>query len=188
MDAAENNFHTSERKKFSAIHKSLNFLCSKDNLIDPRLNSKCVDSLSQIIRDLDPRCMSVQVPNPREYYDGFPCLSGDNLIGRFLLEQSHAESIANEMQEFMGNLRTHLADLGRRDYGIELYNSYLGNRPDSVLLRKRFLAIIALYTSSMSSYASNVEGYHDMMWKTVLMQTKNSEKALDIFNKIRFSS
>lgn len=187
LDAAENNFHKMERSKFSFIHKSLDLFCSKNNLINPSLNSECVGSLSQILRDLDPHCMSTQVPNPKEYYDGLPCLSGDNLIGRMLLEKSNAESLAKEMQEFMGRLRIDLGNKEKREYGIELYNSFLGKRQDSMFLRKKFLAVIALYTSSMSSYASNIEGYHDMMWRTMLIETKSSERALQAFNKIRIS-
>ncbi|MEK6774431.1 MAG: hypothetical protein AABY64_10845 [Bdellovibrionota bacterium] len=186
LDSAEMKFHQLERKKFSAIHASVDLLCNENkSLINPSEKTKCKTAVAEVIRDLDPHCMSVQVPNPKEYYDGLPCLSGDNLIGKFLYDSKNPDLVESEIRSFVERYKFALQNAEKRKNGIELYNEFLGPQQDTTLNRKRFLAVVALLTSSTSAYGSYIEGYHDEMWRMTLFATQNSEKALDIFNKVR---
>ncbi len=188
LDQAEMKFHSLERNKFSIVHSTINTLCDSDtSLIDPSKKSLCLTGLMGIVREIDPHCMSVHVPNPKAYYDGFPCISGDNLIGKFL-HQGASSNLAVEIKDFLQNLRASLADVEKRKSGIELYWDYLGERQDSLIERKRFLAVLALLTSSTSSYGSYIEGYHDHSWRSQLLLTGDAETALDTFNQVRLTT
>lgn len=186
LDAAEMKFHNKEREKFSVLHLALNTMCgTNQSLIDPLNDSNCVAGLAEIVRELDPHCMEVQVPNPKQYYDGFPCISGDNMIGKFLFENS--ANVGEEVTLFIKSLRSSLGSAEKREKGIELYKEFLGERPDSRFERKKFLAVLALMTSSTSSNGSYIEGYHDKSWRLTLEKTGSSQQALAVFNQIRLA-
>lgn len=179
LDQAENRFHASERRKFSWIlEQTQQGLCFDNGTL--RMDGQtCLTNIQQVVTDLDPHCVSIQVENPYKYYDSFPCMAGDYQIGKFLLKPG-IDRIFTEHVRFIQNFNQAINGSSVRTE-IDLYQLFRGDEVDSPDLRERFLAMTELYLSSTTALSSYTKGYHDHFWRQILMTTGDAEQARDVF-------
>lgn len=166
---SENIFHQAERKKFKSFA----------NL------SKVSHTLRQIFDELDPNCISVQVPNKYGVYDPFPCMAGESMLANTLGVSGEGSDFYSETTKFINNLKQSIADQSEVPSSIDLYQNFLGESSDNISSRERFLATITALTSSTSSLNSYIQGYHFYFFHKVLLRTGSAEQALLLFQNMR---
>lgn len=182
LDKAERGFHGFERTKFSAVRKVVNKFCSYTPGISSILQDRsCQLSLHQFLADLDPHCVSVQVPNSSNSYDPFPCMAGDYLIARSLVTEASWKTFLLTMRKFLDAYRAHLASPASAKTGIDLFQLYRNGRPDTPELREEFLAALNFFYSSFHSASSYIRGFHDHIWAYVLFQSGSPKTAVAYF-------
>lgn len=188
LDQAEKSFQQAERKKFSFLDNVLDHLCKEapDNNSVQNARS-CRLQMHQVFSDLDPHCISLQVPNSQGFYDPFPCLAADYLIGKSLVNHQSWRSFLPRSHAFISNLHEALSQPTAPKTGVDLWNLYLQENSDQADLRESFLAEIALYFSSSNSEVSYITGFHDHIWSFILFETQSPENALDYFITARLN-
>ncbi len=189
LDQAESNFHSDERKRFRWISRLSSFACSKDGEGDMIADSRsCYLGLQQVLADLDPHCVSLQVTNPKDYYDPFPCMAGDYVLGRDLYEiEPLPESLISESQNYFSILRREISFVAResRSTPVDLYNAYAHMLGDTQRRRQRFMALLTMVFASTNSYSSYIKGFHDYFWRAHLLRTADAKRTLRFFNSSR---
>lgn len=186
LNENEQRFHQAERSQFKSIHKMLEKFCvAEENTNSVSKNQNCKFKTQQFFADLDPHCVTVQVPNATGTYDPFPCMAADYLIGKNLVNSKTWQSFLFRAQQFQDNFRTALGKRSAKSEGIDLWSLYLEDNPDREEIREIFLAEMNFYFSSFHSSSSYIRGFHDHIWSFVLFQSKSAEAALDYFNASR---
>jgi hypothetical protein len=182
LDLAEQNFHRGERKKFALIDGVLSHVCkTTPTETTVQTDRDCRFKVHQVFSELDPHCVSLQVPNASNVYDPFPCLAADYLVGKSLVNEKTWKSFLFRTQGFLENLRQALSDPNAPTTGIDLWKVYLQDNPDQAELRETFLAEIDFYFSSFHSASSYIRGFHDHIWSFVLFKTNSAEETLNYF-------
>jgi hypothetical protein len=182
LNEAEQKFHQQERQKFSSIENVMTRFCKvTESETSVQTERACKLKIQQVFAELDPHCVSRQVPNASNTYDPFPCLAADYLVGKSLVNDKTWKSFLSLNQGFLINLREALNQPEARTNGVDLLQVYLQDNPDRPDLRENFLAEIDFYLSSFHSASSYIRGFHDHIWSFVLFKTNSAEQALDYF-------
>jgi hypothetical protein len=182
LDKNENAFQKMERSQFSAIHSVSDKLCSKsENISTESTERSCRFKLTQILADLDPHCVSVQVPNDSNDYDTFPCMAADFMVGKSLVSDRTWESFLPRSKKFLVSFRQEFLRPDLKTEGIDLWPLYRQDQADTSQLREEFLAEINFFFSSFHSASSYIRGFHDHIWHFVLLKTGSADQALEYF-------
>jgi hypothetical protein len=188
LNKNEQAFHRAERQKFAPVHFAVKKFCPavlNASVTGTSSDRDCGMDIPQFFADLDPHCVSLQVPNPNNLYDPFPCMAGDYLVGKAMVNKKTWRSFLLQSQTFLENFREALNDPKASADGVDLYKLYLQDNPDRPDLRESFLAEIDFYFSSFHSSSSYIRGFHNHIWTFVLFETGSAEKTLDYFNTSR---
>ncbi|MCM2281825.1 MAG: hypothetical protein NDI61_08255 [Bdellovibrionaceae bacterium] len=177
---AEARFHRLERRLFRPLTGLVASLC-KTAQEDGQKEIECRSRLMQVLADLDPNCIRVQVDNPTGEYDTFPCMAGDYRIARDLTSAHSVAEVVAEVKLFLQNVRVALVDTSLRADGLDLYDTYLGSRPDTAVSRQRFLSIWVLLNASTHSLTSYMQGYHHHFARETLFRTGSPDEAVTAF-------
>ncbi len=182
LDKNEKSFYSGERSKFSAIHSILNKVCTtQNNLSTESLDRSCRFKFNQVLADLDPHCVSLQVPNSSNEYDTFPCMAADYMVGKSLVSEKNWQTFLPRMKNFLSNFRQVFLKPNLKIDGIDLWQLYQNGQVDNGQLREEFLAEVNFFFSSFHSASSYIRGFHDHIWHFVLFKTGSAEQALDYF-------
>lgn len=191
LDKNERGFKNFERQRFSSVHNTLDTICasSKKDNIDTgdtgSIDRNCYFKFQQVFSDLDPHCVSFQVPNFTNSVDPFPCMMADYMIGRSMVSDTSWEYYIQNTARFMDQFREAFARPNIRAQGINLWEIFLGSRKDTPALREEFLAQLNFFFSSSQSASSYIRGFHDHIWQFVLRKTKSPSVTLDYFLSTR---
>lgn len=182
LNSNEYQFYTLERSKFKLVQNFISTFCAEKDSTNAFVNDKkCSSSIEKVIADLDPHCVSVQVPNNDNKYDAFPCMAGDFLGGRNLVSNTSWQSFLQNNQSFLNTFRALVNDPNSKKTGIDLWEIFKAHRPDSPELREEFLSSLNFYFSSFHSASSYIRGFHDHIWRFILFKTKSAESTLNYF-------
>lgn len=191
LDKNERGFKNFERERFSSIHKTLDTLCdsSKNSENDfgdtGSIGRNCYLKVHQVFSDLDPHCVSFQVPNFTNSVDPFPCMMADYMIGRSMVSETSWEKHIQNTARFMDQLRKAFGRPNAREQGINLWEIFLGSKKDTPALREEFLAQLNFFFSSSQSASSYIRGFHDHVWQFILRKTNSPSVTLDYFLSTR---
>lgn len=183
LDRAERRFHRIERRLFAPLSGLVSVLCSSEARAGSR-DIECESRIVQVLADLDPNCIRVQVDNPSGQYDAFPCMAGDYMIGRDLLEGSAAREMITEVRTLLQRIHrlSHIPegseDGEARPRSIDLYALYRDSRVDTSGRRQRFLAIWTMLNASTHSMSSYLQGYHHQIARATLFASGSAEEAV----------
>lgn len=181
MDRAEQSFHREERAKFTSINSVLNQFCVSSGSSEVSSDRRCKLKMHQFFADLDPHCVSAQVPNASNKLDPNPCMAADYLVGKSLVNEHSWESFLFISEGFLENLRQALSRPEAVEKGVDLWQVYLQDNQDKAEYRETFLAEMDLFFSSSLSEGSYIRGFHDHIWSFILFKTSSPEKAVDYF-------
>jgi hypothetical protein len=140
---------------------------------------------SKVLTELDPHCVSLQVPNESGVYDSFPCLAGDYLIGKALINRDTWTHFILRNQSFLSRFREKLSSIDRLHSSVDLWELFRDSAADTPELREAFLAELNFYFTSFHSASSYIRGFHDHIWRTVLFATGSASETLEYFQSSR---
>lgn len=181
LDQNEKSFQDFERQKFSKVHEILKSTCQDKQQSSLAPDRTCQIKMAQVLSDLDPHCVSRQVPNFTNEYDSFPCMMADYMIGQSMVRKENWQNYLPDTNSFLNNLRKSFSNPEQRRQGIDLWQVYSTGKADTPELREEFLAQINFFFTSSQSGSSYIRGFHDHIWHLVLMTTLSPEEALDYF-------
>lgn len=185
LDQGELMFHHMERKKFSSFYFFIDKLCSKENSSEFIYEGKdCKTELKKVLQDLNPHCISTQIDYNKKYQDNFECMVGDYLIGK-ILYHSYAtpEEFVSKTKEFFLNYWN--ISFTQTSSPIELFNVYTLKQPDSLAIRKTFLATMTMLLASTQSLSPYIKGFHDYFWRKKLFESHDAVAAIELFNSAK---
>lgn len=187
MNSGENTFHDRERTKFSGYFSVARKLCNALPSIDRNYNDvACESQLSQILSDLNPHCISTQVPFDPKYHDSFICMAGDILIGKKLYEFfPDPYDQFTEIKSFLLSYWNKAHQALTTNTTLELYSVFKDDKTDSYRTRLRFLSVMTFLLASTKSTSPYIKGFQDYIWRTHVLKTGNAKEAVDLFVKFR---
>lgn len=187
LNAGEIHFHNLERNRFSAYYSLAHKACRTASDINRNYDGViCTTRFSQVLLDLNPHCISTQVPFDPKYHDSFICMAGDILIGKKLYEffQNPYDQFF-EIKEFLHRYWDLAHQALASNSEIEMYDIFNVGKSDTYETRLRFLSVMTFLLASTKSTSPYIKGFQDFIWRTHVLKTGNAKEAVDLFIKFR---
>jgi hypothetical protein len=185
LNAAEMRFHSSERKMFvfSAYYKSVRPACNFPLSVEMAYNDvPCADELSQILSDLNPHCISTQVPFDPKFFDSFICMVGDIMIGKFLYGTfPNPKDQLTEIKTFLHSYWNQSHSDNTQGKKTELYDVFGIGKLDDYKTRARFLGVMTFLLASTKSTSPYIKGFQDYIWRRHVLKTGDAKTAVELF-------
>jgi hypothetical protein len=177
----EKKLHDLQRKKFQEPIEIVKRLCHV-LIMDSKEN--CLYNMNELVKELDPFCVTQNSENIFGKKDPNPCMAGDRLLGSVLRKSNDPGQ--RIISQFLGSLQNHISAQAQGST-VDLWNIFLvqKNNRDSLRERKEFLSLLAFFYYAMGSAGGYIDGIGDFYWESSLKEVSFPEDAFAEFYSMR---
>lgn len=169
INNADEKLHQLQRRKFNFPTKIIKSLCA--------FNKRCLARANQLIQELDPFCVTQNSKNLFGVKDPNPCMAGDRLLAKQLRQKN--DPYQEDLYIFLTTLQAEI-EAANEGSQIDFWNIYLKNRTDSLVNRKKFIAIMTFFYYAMGTAGGYIDGVSDHYWMSAFKELQSPE---EIFNE-----
>ncbi len=147
---------------------------------------KLIFPMSTVLQELNPHCISRQVPSLNGKYDSNPCLAADEMIGRGLM--TDLELWHSQMSQINTELRVRFSERTDKNPSIDLYAVFLSatSTRDTPENRERAIAMVAGALASAPSWSAYFDGITDVVWRDQMKDSRYSLSPREIQKLVEF--